>query len=485
MILHKNNLVLGTVFFFLLFLINSFASASTIPVSFIDNQESLGTNTTTYLPVVFNNYDSILGIPLFGVQMYGSTGIASPYHNSLLQSGASWVRGQANWASVEPTQTSPPTYNWSSVDNSLLAARADMGGLNMIATIWIAPDWAAPGPEEPIYPEKLDEFALFVSALVERFDGDGVDDADGSPVVLYWEFFNEPDRFNYWGQSGKEFADMLKVAYPALKAANPNAQLVFPGIAYDWFEDQNGPFTRSFLPDVLDNGGGDYFDVMNFHSYPLFYPNWTTNKGPGLLEKGQYIQNILESYNLTKPIVVTETGWHSNSVPAAIPGSSTIQARYVVELVAQGYALDAKIIIWWMYYDIGGGYPYDNGLVTQNDPPNFPPSYKLSYTVYQDLADTLRTAHFVRKLTQNETGNLELEAYEFNDNVNNHRLFISWLNPVTESGTKSLRLPVAQAIVRDPISGTQTSVSDGSDGVNDGFITVTVGANPLLIEVDK
>ncbi len=481
MILRKGSLLLGIGFLFMFFLINRFASASILPTNLIEKQDSLGTNYTSYMPIILNNFDSTLGIPPIGVQMYGNTGETSQFHDGLVQLGASWVRSDVNWSSAEPVLTIPPTYNWGSVDNALAVARPDMGGLNIIATIRRMPDWAADGIDEPIYPENYDEFAQFVSALVERYDGDGLDDATGSPVVLYWEIFNESDNFNWWGHKGKEFADLLEVVYPALKAANPKAQLVFPGIAYDLFEDENGTFTRSFFTDVLDNGGGNYFDVMNFHSYPIFHKNWTTNRGPSLLEKGQHIQGILEDYNLTKPIVVTETGWHSNDIQLGIPGSEEVQARYVIELMTQGYAIDAKIIIWWLYYDIGGAYEFDNGLVTNTDPP----IAKLAYSIYQDIVDILGTAHFVRKLTESETGFAELEAYEFNDNVKNRQLFIAWLNPAFGDATESLRLPVAQATVRDPIASTQFSVTDGSDGTNDGYITVTVGANPLIVEVAK
>lgn len=479
MIFRKGNIILGVAFLCLFFLISRLASASTIPEYQVDEGNSLGVDMTTFLPIIFNRYEN--SISPIGVQMYGATGDTSQYHSSLLASGTSWVRAETSWANVEPVRTSQPTYNWSSADNAFAAARPDMGGLNIIATIRFPPDWAADGPELPIYLDRYDEFAQFVSALVERFDGDGVSDAPGSPVVVYWEIFNEPDRFNYWGHSGEEFANLLKVVYPALKSANLNAQLVFPGIAYDWFEDQNGPFTRSFLTDVLDNGGGAYFDVMNFHSYPIFYTNWTTNQGTGLLEKGQYIQNILADYDLIKPIVVTETGWHSNNVASAIPGSPEIQANYVIQLMTQGHALDAKIVVWWMYYDAGGVYQYENGLVTNSNPP----VPKLAYSIFQDVAETLGTAHFVRKLTIAETSILELEAYEFNDNIKNQRLFVAWLNPVTATGTQPLKLPVAQAIVRNPISGTQYTILDASDGKIDGYITVQVGARPIYVEVGK
>lgn len=463
--------------------INRLATASTIPVSQAEQGNVSSEQAVTYLPLVFNRFANI--VPPIGVQMYGNTSTSSPYHDGVVESGASWLRVQINWSSIEPTRTSPPTYLWGTADNSLAIAREDMGGLNVIGTIHGMPAWAASGSDKPIYPDQYDEFAQFVVALVERYDADGINDAPGSPEVIHWELFNEPDRFTFWGQSGEEFANLLKVVYPALKSANPSALLVFPGIAYDFFDDQNGPFTRSFLTDVLDNGGGNYFDIMNFHAYPVFYTNWTTNKGPGLLEKGEYIQNVLANYNLTKPIVVTETGWHSNNPSGvAIPGSPQIQARYVIQLMTQAYALDAKVVIWWMYYDIQGGYTYENGLVTKDDPPGTT-TPKLAYHIFKDYVETVRTAYFVRKLSTAETGLVELEAYEFDDTVNEKRVFIAWLNPVTASGTTALQLPVAQALVRNPIAGFQYSVVDSGDGKIDGYITVQVGANPLYVEVDK
>lgn len=467
----------------LFLLVNSFVSAGSTPVPQTHQESVSGIETFTYLPVLLNRYSNIVA-PI-GVQMYENTNMSSPYHDGLIESGASWVRVQVSWSDVEPTRTTPPTYLWTKANNAFAIAREDMGGLNVIGTLRYIPSWAASGPEQPIYPDRYDEFAQFVTALVERYDADGINDAPGSPEILYWELFNEPDRFNFWGESGGEFANLLKVVYPAVKSANPAAKLVFPGIAYDFFDDQSGPFTRSFLTDVLDNGGGNYFDVMNFHSYPIFYSNWTTNQGPGLLEKGEYIQAVLADYNLTKPIIVTETGWHSNNPPGStIPGSPQIQSRYVIQLITQGYALDAKIIIWWMYYDIEGGYTYDNGLVTKDDPPGTT-TFKQAYYIYKDYVETIGSANFVRKLAIAETGLLQLEAYEFDDSVNNKRVFVTWLNPVTASGTAPLRLPVSQALVRNPVASFQYNVSDGSDGIIDGYITVQVGANPLYVEVNK
>ena len=333
----------------------------------------------------------------------------------------------------------------------------------------------------------------FMAALVERYDGDGIDDAPGSPVVLYWEMYNEPDSNTNvndptflppvsWGDAGEEYAFMLEEVYPAIKSANPQAKVVFGGIAYDWFKSDGGKFVDSFLEDVLDAGGGDYFDVMNFHSYPAFYQGWTNNQGPGLIEKAAVIQGILENYDLEKPLIVTESGWHDNNAPGPIiSGSPEIQSRYVVELFTQGMAAELDLMIWWMLYDAGGTYPYNSGLVTNASTP----VEKLSHQVYQNVVQELETAHFVRTLSVAETGNNLMEVYLFNDNVLNRTLYVAWLNRVDTTDIAMLQLPVSEATVRNSITGNVVFVADGSDGVNDGFITLMVGSDPLFVEVSK
>ena len=59
---------------------------------------------------------------------------------------------------------------------------------------------------------------------------------------------------------------------------------------------------KAFITDVLDHGGGDYFDVMCFHVYPFFAPRWTGaadgNKGPGLIEKTDVHAQLAETIRL-------------------------------------------------------------------------------------------------------------------------------------------------------------------------------------------
>jgi hypothetical protein len=439
------------------------------------NSAELSSPSQTFIPMILRNFNSEYLHPVFGVQMYGDTSSANKYHQNLVDSGASWVRTPIHWNQIEPEDVDPVDYDWAVIDETLAAARDDMGGFRLIATIETAPAWAATFPDGPIHVDKLPEFAEFVGAVVERYDGDGLEDVPGSLKVDHWEIYNEPDAGARvgkprWGDDGDAYAQMLATIYGPVKAANPQAQVVFGGIASDWFEDQGGPFVRSFLDDVLGAGGGAYFDVMNFHYYPAFSFNWAT-AGPGLLEKTQYIRDKLAEYGLAdKPMMISEAGWYRDD-----PSNPSIQASYVVELFTQSLAGDVKVMIWWMLYDPGGQFA-DYGLVSDDAVPVAAPSLG----AYQTAVDQLGGAIFKRRLTTAETGASDMEAFQFEDPANNRNVIVAWLDPIDSSKSKSLQLTAPAATVYD-MYGASHLVTDGADGK----IKVTVGKEPVYIAIAR
>jgi hypothetical protein len=451
-------------------------------------------NSTLYLPLVYKNVDGSLPTPLFGVQVYSGTSSGTAYHSYLLDTTASWVRVPISWNVTEPYNITPAIYNWGSTDSRLGIARNDMGGLNMVATFEHAPNWVSSESNGPIPPQFLGDFVEYVGTAVERYDGDGLNDAPGSPIVLYWEFYNEPDNNSdiqgnpnyaeptHWGDHAAEYATMLASVYPAVKAANPEAKVVFGGLALDWFEDEGGPFVESFLEDVLQAGGGNYFDVMNFHSYPPFHQNWTDNQGPGILGKAEAIREILADYGLEKRMIVTEAGWMSNNRPgAAIPGSPAAQSRYVVEMFTESRAAELDVMVWWLLVDPPFPYPFQNGLITNEAVP----AKKMSFYVYQNVVEKLSKVHFVRSLTTSEMGNPLMEVHEFNDKIFNRALYVAWLNPIATTATAPLKLTAPDAIVTNSLTNFALFVQDSDDGLVDGQITVQVGATPVYVEIEK
>ena len=427
---------------------------------------------------------------IFGVQVYNDSRPNSRFYPSLMDSGATWLRVPINWLVVEPTNTAPSGYLWAFADQPLGAAQ-DSGesGIRLIATLESAPAWArydSFNPDGPINPAYMNEFQEFVGAIVERYDGDGYQDAPGSPKVEYWEFYNEPDRRldttdGRWGYHPAEYAAMLKAVYPVVKSANPNAKVVFGGIAYDFFIEQGGPFVRSFLDGVLNAGAGSYFDIFNFHTYPAFASNWlapgANNGGAGLYEKAQHLRQKLADHGLDKPIIITEAGWQSNTTPGGM-GSEEIQARYVAQLFTQSLAANMDVMIWWMLYDPGEG-TGDYGLVTWA----LVPYRKPSFTAYQTIVNQLTHKEFVRVLSPAERQHNLMEAYQFRDTITGRDLYVSWLNPVNTNETAALNIPAEEVRMISLYGASGPIIYDAADGADDGRVRVTVSGQPVYIEV--
>jgi hypothetical protein len=454
---------------------------------------------SSYIPLLRNNVcrGTRASSNPIGVQIYGNTGY-NELHFQLLQNTESpWIRNSVFWPAVEPGNVAPSAYNWTHSDAVLRAAKDNCA--NVIATIDNTPEWATTGDDRsPIQSALLPEYVQFVSAIVERYDGDGINDAPGGIVVNYWEFYNEPDFGTTsdgggWGEHGDQYAAMLKAVYPAVKAANPNAKVVFGGIALNFFTTKyNGLFVEKFLDDVLDAGGGDAFDIMNLHHYP--FPNnrenWTESKSSGLMEKINAVKENLANRGFTgdraKPLMVTEVGWHSDNNDL-YPSSDDFQGRHIVQMLTQSVAGGAMAAIWWTFYD-AVGYPYQTGLI---EPPN---TAKASYVVYRDAVKRLGQAEFVRVVMPATVDN-DLEIYEFREGGTDKTMYIAWLNPIApfnaeaaqtfdDSITQNWQAPGNKATIYSKEGNLLQVVNDGDDGSNDGQITVTIGKSPIYIVIN-
>jgi len=408
---------------------------------------------TVMLPLVFT---PVIPPPpsSFGVQMYGTLREDRVAFSRARQGQVYWIRWPVSWSSVEHQNVTPDQYTWSSLDANIL--NATRSGHEVIATITSNPSWAATYRQGPIDLVPISEFTDFVRALVERYDGDGVDDAPGSPVVRNFEFYNEPDSTNrwaaeqgyggFWGNYGSEYAAMLCAAYPAVKSANPNADVVFGGIAYDSFIEEGGSFNQAFLGDGLAAGGGN-----------------------GLEGKASHIREQLAAYGVfNKPMVVTESGWHSDYYSDAFPGSDQIQSQYVVKLFTQAAAARLDSLVWWSWIDPGDPYG-DNGLLTQQL------ETKPSFGVYTYAARTLGQATFIR-IYPTAAG---IEGYQFTS-ASQSQLYVFWAQDGQSHGQS---VPGSQVHLVSMYGDTIGYVSDGADGKVDGTVWFSFGADPVYVEV--
>jgi hypothetical protein len=457
-------------------------------------------STSLYMPAAQKEACPALKSPgLGGLHLYGDAAFGSPYNADLLASGASWVRIDMEWAAVEPENTTPDKYQWSYVDN--LVKLAGEHCLPILLSLRNNPSWASSQPEGWFDKAPVDELAQFMGALAERYDGDGNNDAPGSPEVMYFEMYNEPDAAaagatERWGLHGDLYAAMLKAVYPAVKSANPAAQVVFGGMGYDWFTDNPtpGPFVRHFLDDVLSNGGGAYFDIMNFHFYPNFGWSWTKMypyDGPGLVEKTTAIRTLMQKYHIeNKPLIVSEVGWHNNK-DVYPHGDNTLQVRMVQQLYTQAMVSGISMVAWWALQDAGGSYEFDTGLVTNNETGAV--TRKPAYTAYQVFMRELANARY----TIQAPGDVDVKVYQFIDDAKGRMIYVAWTNPRDlgkllstpsipyEDTTRTVKYRVigTSAVVYDYAWNVVARPADADDGKRDGYVTVTINGDPKYIVI--
>ncbi len=167
------------------------------------------------------------------------------------------------WGVIEKT---PGNFDFSETDMTVKDSQAF--GLHILANIQPFASWdQQQGYNDPNHkgkPYDMEAYANFLTVLVERYDGDSIDDMPGLTVpIKHWELMNEPEFQTdpiYFQGTPADYVDTLKITYQTVKQADPEAYIVQGGMA--------GMMTESaaWWQGVFDAGGGDYLDIMNMHS---------------------------------------------------------------------------------------------------------------------------------------------------------------------------------------------------------------------------
>lgn len=436
-------------------------------------------NSVTYLPVVVNNFP--LPPTIFGSEV--TVGGANEEVVAQAQTAPlTWIRyNRILWSDVEETKGN---YDWS----ALSTADRDLALLSQPPSIPIAvirgtPAWAqkVPGMEcGPIKEDSLDEFAAFVQAVVKRYSQPPYN-------VKYWELWNEPDApfqipslgdgpYGCWGDQtdttgygGGYYAEMLKVVYPAIKQADPDAKVVLGGLLLDCDPTEDSTCNAgNFLKGVFQNNGQNYVDIIAYHGHPVWndtgsdwdltYPKWD-HRGGLVLGKLNFIREVMAAYGVSKPIIMNEGGLLcSNTCPESTLRDD--QANYVIRFYTRGWAHNLQGVFWFTL-----NYPgWRNGSLLNADASERPHFQALDF-----LAETLTGGQYVGQIAgSNPPKPNQLEGYEFRRRGLRYRIY--WTNNTSTSVAVSL--PGSTQAVYDKYGTVQTT--SGS--------SITVGFDPIIIE---
>jgi len=255
---------------------------------------------------------------------------AEPWLSRAKAIGAGANRWQLNWQDIESEQGK---FYWDWVDSEI--HRMWAAGFEVHAILHTTPDWAR--VEGKLTPRNLykswddpeNYWGRFVYKAVDHF----------REKVHIWEVWNEADWNQYWDGSVADYFQLLKVAYQAIKAADPKAAVVVGGMSY-W---HNPNFFEQLLDLIQADPGAQahhyYFDVMAFHWY---------SRTSLLYDKVRWAREAMSTRGLLKDVWVNETNiplWGEGNGPAqAIPNYATPdeQAAFIIQAFANAFAAGAE-----------------------------------------------------------------------------------------------------------------------------------------------
>lgn len=188
----------------------------------------------------------------------------------------------------------------------------------------------------------------YLDKIVQRF----------GPSVRYWELGNEMDHWRAAdpgtqpprttqlpaalprdGFSPKEQGRFLAEAAAFIRQRDADAVIVLPGMA--GLDDYN---LDTWLRGVIEGGGSEWFDVVNYH----FYPEWAR-----FTQLRAKLGNFLQRSSLAgKPVWLTETGSTSSATLTErtnYPNSPESQAADIFRRIIPAYAAGDSLTIWHTY----------------------------------------------------------------------------------------------------------------------------------------
>jgi hypothetical protein len=347
--------------------------------------------------------------------------------------GGKWTRLNAvSWRNVQPTESGE--YKWSALAkfDTQLAAAVN-AGLTPIVIVEDPPAWATGKTDRcgPIDPQHLNAFAEFLHALATRYK------TELPYHIDYWEISNEPDvdpnltalgsYGDCWGDiadpyyGGGRYGDMLKVATPAIKSANPDAKVLIGGLLL-WAPLTTEPGKGNperFFEGILRSGAQDAFDIVAYHDYAFYsgkpeapsLPSVGWDELGGMsIGKPTFLRQIMAKYNVSKPLMLNETaflcyGWVCNpskATPEFLDAFFEVQADAVAPLLVRALSQKVDAVLWYTLNH--NGWAYSDLLDARQEP-------RPVYYAYRTLVE--HTGSAVQYPVQVNDYGKNVEAYRF------------------------------------------------------------------------
>ena len=258
--------------------------------------------------------------------------------------------GNPGWGNAEKE---PGQWTWSDGDANmdyLDAQHITYGGILMGIPPWKKGKWGLPVEDLPAWSD-------YVSHVVAHCKG----------RIKYWEVWNEPPNFIAKGQTAADYAAIVRTAYDAAHAADPNCLvgLAAKSVHVNWLEQ------------TILAGAKDHFDYITLHPYEtLGAVTKDVGYEPVFLNIVPTVRKMLAAQDPARanvPIIFTEIGADAGKDPAQ-------PATALVKTYAMSIAQGVTCVDWFEGMDGDSG---PMGLLKADGTP------RPAYTAYAQMLQHL------------------------------------------------------------------------------------------------
>jgi hypothetical protein len=248
------------------------------------------------LACVFATAGAYAAVP--GINVGGNFFFSKRTYHAVAQSGAGYARFFMFWQTIEPKRGRFDEFTLKAYEHALASLPA---GTRALFVVVGTPPWAGGRFNSHASPRHPAEYASFLHYLAGRFAG----------KVAAWEIWNEPDAPIWFTGNAAQYTALLKVAYPAVKSADPNATVVTGGLTGNNFH---------FLQQLYADGAKGSFDVVSDHTDTacnLNPPGRFTRDRDGRINQFSFlgyreVHKVMLANGDNKPIWLTEMGWDTS-----------------------------------------------------------------------------------------------------------------------------------------------------------------------------
>jgi GH35 family endo-1,4-beta-xylanase len=210
-----------------------------------------------------------------------------------------------SWLEIEPTREE---WHWEYPD--FVVRAAEHYGLDLIVRLDGLPAWAAEEAAAGQADNLSDDYAVFAGTVARRYRGQ----------IRGYIVWNEPNLAKEWVGRPPDpaaYTELLRRAYEAIKAADPEATVVSAGLASTNHQDDKAMDDRVFLEAMYQAGARAHFDALGAHPYGFAYPPDDPRSAHDGLNLARLLdlREIMGAHgDVDKPVWVTELGWTTAGV---------------------------------------------------------------------------------------------------------------------------------------------------------------------------